>query len=264
MGDNIVDTTKPSAGRIYDYFLGGSHNFEIDRMAGDQVLALIPFVTKFSRLQRWTLHDIATDLTEKRGFDVIIDFASGLPTVDHIHTNVPKGTTVIYSDIDPVVVEYAREILKDTPDVYFFENDACHPEELLNSPDVQKILGGRRKVAIGFWGYSTFATDEELRHSLRAIYDWTAPGSCMAYNANSATNPDDPAIQTSLEIYKNMGSPFYVRSLEKHLELLQPWKIEKEGFIPLLEWHGFEESEIGKDKESVGPFGGGFGAYLNR
>jgi len=56
----------------------------------------------------------------------------------------------------------------------------------LNNPDVQKILGGRRKVAIGFWGFSTFVTDAELRNSLRAIYDWAAPGSCMAYNSTFA------------------------------------------------------------------------------
>ncbi len=264
MGDNIIDTTKPSAGRMYDYFLGGNHNFEIDRMAGDQILALVPFISKFSRLQRWTLHDVADELTRKRGFDVIIDFASGLPTVDHIHTNVPKGTTVIYSDIDQVVVEYAREILKGTPDVYFFQNDACHPETLLNNPDVQRILGGRRKVAIGYWGYSTFATDDELRISLRSIYDWVAPGSCLAYNANSVSDPNEPEIREAQAIYAKIGAPFYVRTLETHLELLQPWKIDKEGFISLLEWHGFDETALGKDKSKFGPMGGGFGAYLTK
>ena len=83
--DNIVDASKPSAGRIYDYLLGGNHNFEVDRQAGDQVLKLLPFSSKYVRLQRWALQDIAVELSEKRGYDVIIDFASGLPTNDHIH-----------------------------------------------------------------------------------------------------------------------------------------------------------------------------------
>src|SRR5512143_2542931 len=100
--DNIVDASKPSAGRMYDYYLGGNHNFEVDRQAADQVLKIMPFVAKGARLQRWTLQDIAIELGEKRGYDVIIDFASGLPTMDHIHYKVPKGTTVIYSDSDPV------------------------------------------------------------------------------------------------------------------------------------------------------------------
>lgn len=132
--DNIVDASKPSAGRMYDYFLGGNHNFEVDRQAADQITKLLPFTPKFMRLQRWPLQDIAVEFSEKRGYDVIIDFASGLPTADHIHYKVKKGTTVIYSDFDPIVVEYTREILKDAKDTYFFEADAASPGRTAWSP----------------------------------------------------------------------------------------------------------------------------------
>ena len=118
--DSIADPSRPSAGRMYDYFLGGNHNFEVDRQAAEQVIKLLPFMPKALRLQRWPLQDIAVELSEKRGFDVIIDFASGLPTNDHIHQKVKPGTIVIYSDYDPVVVEYARDILKDAANTYFF------------------------------------------------------------------------------------------------------------------------------------------------
>ena len=50
--DNIVDASKPSPGRMYDYYLGGNHNFEVDRQAAEQVLKIMPFVPKASRLQR--------------------------------------------------------------------------------------------------------------------------------------------------------------------------------------------------------------------
>ena len=145
---SIIDASVPNAGRIYDYLLGGHHNFEVDRRAGDQLKGLLPFLPKVMRLQRWCLQDIAHEFTEVRGYDVIIDFASGLPTMDHIHTAVKPGTTVIYSDNDPVVVEYAHEILGNTPDVYFFEADAGRPEEQLNHPEVQGVLGGKRDVAL--------------------------------------------------------------------------------------------------------------------
>ena len=109
--ESIVDASVPSAGRIYDYMLGGHHNFEVDRQAANMIMQLAPFVQKFVRLQRWCLQDLAHELTVVRGYDTILDFASGLPTQDHLHFVVPKGTKVIYSDYDPVVVEYAREIL---------------------------------------------------------------------------------------------------------------------------------------------------------
>ena len=262
--DNIVDASKPSAGRMYDYYLGGNHNFEVDRQVAEQVLKAVPFLSKFARLQRWALQDIAIELTEKRGYDVIIDFASGLPTMDHIHYKVPKGTTVIYSDYDPIVVEYTREILKDTPDVYFFQGDARHPEELLNRPEVEKILAGRRKVAFVIWGVTAFIGDEDISHAARYLYDWSAPGSCLAFNAQGAGfNPEDPAIIRLTKIYQDLGQPGLVRTLEKFQELVLPWKVDKNGFVSLLEWHGLDQSELGKeDAAAFGPMGGGYGAYL--
>ncbi|NIN68603.1 MAG: hypothetical protein GTO63_28640, partial [Anaerolineae bacterium] len=65
----------------------------------------------------------------ERGLETIMDFASGLPTMDHLHTAVAPGTTVIYSDRDPVCVEYGREILGDTPNVHYFQADCRRPEE---------------------------------------------------------------------------------------------------------------------------------------
>jgi hypothetical protein len=262
--ESIVDTSRPSAGRIYDYYLGGNHNFEVDRQAAEKLLQILPFIRKFVRLQRWALQDLATELTERRGFDVIIDFASGLPTNDHLHHVVPSGTTVIYSDYDPVVVEYAHEILKDTPNVYYFHADARQPEELLNRSEVQQILNGRRKVALAYWGISVFLTDEELASAARTLYDWADLGSCWAYNAQGADiNVNNPGHEQTVNSYKSMGTPVYTRSLTRHVELVQPWHSDANGFISLLQWHGFDQSEMAQDDATAfGPMGGGYGAYL--
>jgi SAM-dependent methyltransferase len=262
--ESIVDASVPNAGRIYDYVLGGHHNFEVDRQAAEQMRQLIPFGYKMARLQRWCLQDLAVELTKNRGFDVIVDFASGLPTNDHIHHVAPEGTTVIYSDYDPVVVEYAHEILGDTPNVYFFEVDARRPEELLNHPEVQDILGGRRDVAVVYWGISGFLTDEELTRTARILHDWTEERSCWVFNAQMAgANVNDPGMAKALKIYEQMGSPAYIRSLEEYEELIQPWRPEKAGFVSLLEWHGFDQTEMTEEARRIyGPSGGGYGAYL--
>lgn len=263
--DNIADSSKPSAGRMYDYYLGGNHNFEVDRQAAEQVLKNLPFVAKFARLQRWALQDIAVELTERRGYDVIIDFASGLPTNDHIHHKVPKGTTVIYSDIDPVVVEYAHEILKDTPDVYFFQGDARKPEELLKRPEVEKILGGRRKVSFVYWGITALVSDEDISHAMQYTYDWSAPDCCMAFNAQGADMAPvkNEQEREAAKVYERAGAKSYMRSLSQFQELIKPWKSDEKGFISLFQWHGFEQSDFADENvESFGPMGGGYGAYL--
>ncbi|MFZ2488138.1 MAG: SAM-dependent methyltransferase [Anaerolineae bacterium] len=262
--ESIVDASVPSAGRIYDYFLGGHHNFQVDRIAAEQILQRLPFLGKLSRLQRWCLRDIAQELTAVRGYDVLIDFASGLPTQDHMHTVVPPGTTVIYSDYDPVVVQYAKEILGDTKNVYFFEADASRPEELLNSPKVEAILNGRRNVGIVYWGVGGFLSDEAIAHAAQALYDWSGPFSCWAFNAQGADgNPDDPIGKQVLAIYAQMGSPFRVRTLQEYEQVLKPWKGDEQGYLSFLEWHGFDQGLLDdRDREVFGATGTGYGMYL--
>jgi hypothetical protein len=262
--ESIVDTSRPNAGRIYDYILGGSHNFEVDRQAAERILQMLPFLTKVMRLQRWCLQDLAVELTKKRGFDAIIDFASGLPTNDHIHYVVPKGTTIIYSDHDPVIVEYAHEILANTPDVYYFQADARHPEELLNRPEVLAILQGRRDVGLAYWGVSGFLTDDEIRHAAQYLHAWAGKRSVWAFNAMGADmDPTDQQAKAVGQLYAQMGSPLFPRALAKYEELLQPWLLDERGFVQLLEWHGFDESEMSQaDRQAWGVGGGGYGAYL--
>ncbi len=261
----ITDTSKPNAGRIYDYLLGGHHNFEVDRRAAEQLMKLAPFAAKAARLQRWCLQDVAAELTEKRGFDIIVDFASGLPTQDHIHTVVPKGTTIIYSDRDPITVEYGREILGDAPNLYYFQADARRPEELLNRPQVQEILKGRHDVAVVYWGVSAFFTDEEMSHVAHYLYEWADDKkNCWAFQAQLSTiDVNNPEVAQSLKIYERTGEPLHLRPLEKYKQLILPWHADEKGFITALEWHGLDEREMSpEDLKVFGPGGGSYRSYL--
>jgi hypothetical protein len=262
--ESIADSTKPNAGRIYDYILGGHHNFEVDRQAAERLAKMIPFLKEGARLQRWCLQDLATELTQKRGFDIIVDFASGLPTNDHFHHVVPPGCIVIYSDYDPVVVEYAQQILADIPNVYFFRADARRPEELLNRSEVKDILGDRRDVALVYWGVSSFLSDEEIAHAAKYLFEWSAPKSCWAFNAqNAGTKSDDPAVAEALKMYAQMGTPIYIRSLDTYRKLLDPWHPDEADFVSFLQWHGFDESILNEEiKNRSGQGAGNYGAYL--
>ena len=142
---SIADASRPNAGRIYDYLLGGNHNFEIDRQSAEQLLKILPEAQQWFRLIRWFLGEAVRRLLDE-GFTHFLDFASGLPTVDHIHQLAPKETKVIYSDIDPVTVAYAKEIIKDNPNATYVECNAAEPEKLLNSDVIGKMFGKRRVI----------------------------------------------------------------------------------------------------------------------
>jgi hypothetical protein len=102
-----VDPAKPSAARVYDYYLGGSHNFESDRAFGEQASAHFPGPRQVLRdnrafLRRVVLYPIA------EGIDQFLDLGSGIPTVGNRARGgpggEPAGTGVVYVDHDPVAV----------------------------------------------------------------------------------------------------------------------------------------------------------------
>jgi hypothetical protein len=258
----MMDASVPNAGRIYDYLLGGHHNFEIDRRVGDQIKALLPFLPKAMRLSRWCLQDVARVLTTERGFDTIIDFASGLPTMDHIHTAVVPGTTVIYSDHDPVAVEYGREILGDTPNTYYFEADCRRPEELLARSEVKEVLGDNRHVAFVYWGVSMYLADEDIAHAARILYDWSDEESCLAFYLAGMADRESPEGAKMYELYRQMGEELYDRPLEVFEELVRPWRSDELGYRSMAEWHGIEVAMSEEDLKIFAAGGSGHGVYL--
>lgn len=255
---SIADASKPNAGRIYDYLLGGNHNFEIDRMAANQLTKDVPYMGLWVRLIRWFLGEAVQRLLNE-GFTKFLDFASGLPTVDHIHHIAPKGCKVIYSDIDPVTVAYAHEIIKDLPDVAYVTGDAGKPESILSLDIVGKLFGTDRKLAFGFNGIAWFLTDEEVAYALNVLYEWGAPGSRL-YICDM-----DIAVVTSITkqldaFYAKVGQPVYQRSAKQVQGLLGKWKVSPPGFKPLEKW-----LPIGKlNTEEVAQVSGGnlIGAIL--
>ena len=209
---SIADASKPNAGRIYDFVLGGSHNFEVDRTAAEQVLQLAPTFPKVARTVRWFLGEAVRRLAAD-GFTNFIDFASGLPTVDHIHQVAPAGTKVIYSDIDPVTVAYGQEIIKDNPNVRYLVCSAEKPEDLLNSPMVSELFGTNRRVGVGFNGIAWFVADDSIRRSMRVLYDWAANGSRLFLCDTGFQGGTLPAaaLETT-KVYEKIGQPMTIRN----------------------------------------------------
>jgi hypothetical protein len=248
---SIADSSKPNAGRIYDYALGGNHNFEVDRLAAQQIMTIAPFFPKLVRIIRWFLGEAVRRLVAD-GYTQFVDFASGLPTVDHIHQVAPAGTKVIYSDIDPVTVAYGQEILKDNPNARYLLCDVGRPEDLLAAPVVTEMLGTSRRVAIGLNGIAFFLSNERLGHALKVLYDWAAKGSrlfiCDSGFEGSATMSEPQQI---MKIYEKLGQPVTLRSLATLKQLLQPWTVREPGFLKLEEWVGMKAS-VAEEMEKGG------------
>ncbi len=259
---SIADANMPNAGRIYDYLLGGNHNFEVDRIAAKQLVQIAPFMPQLFKLIRWFLGEVVIRLSNE-GFTHFIDFASGLPTVDHIHQITPEGTKVIYSDIDPVVVTYANEILKDNPNTRYIQCEAGKPETLLESPVVKELFGENRRVAIGFNGIAYFLPDKEIKHFMETTYRWADEGSKLFLcDADATTTPPESATKI-MEIYKKINQPLYPRPLKVLKDLIKPWEIEEPGFMLLEEWVDIK-TKVTEDVKKQWKGQGFYGAILKK
>lgn len=107
-----IDTERPSAARIYDYYLAGAHNFAADRQVADQMLALFPQTAQVAQANRAFLRRAVEYLVDA-GIRQFLDIGSGIPTVGHVHEVAQRAapeSRVVFVDIDPVAVEHSREI----------------------------------------------------------------------------------------------------------------------------------------------------------
>lgn len=231
---SISDARVPNAGRIYDFLLGGNHNFEVDRVAAAQLKANFPEIGEYMRLIRWFLGAAVHRLCDE-GFRSFLDFASGLPTVDHIHYIAPEGTTVVYSDIDPVTVSYGQEIVKDLPNVAYVRADAGTPEDILESEAVKKLIAPAEKVGIGYSGIAWFLPDEKIAHAFETLYAWAKPGTKL-FVSDSLTRELVDESDKLTDFYKSLNQPLFLRPEARVRELFGKWKICDPGMQPLERW----------------------------
>jgi len=231
-----VDISTPNPGRVYDYLLGGIHNFPADQEFGEQIKQVLPGYDVGARRSRECLCK-AVDHLARLGHKYFMDFASGLPTQDNVHLAaqaVHPDAHVIYSDVDPLTMAYGLEILGDTPHVRYIHCEATEPEEMFESTALAELFGAQRQVAISYMGVSYFISGAALRRALRVLYDWAAPGSHLVLGFVAPSTSDITlATKRMLDVYQrtfhitmHLRTPDEVRALAGH------WRVCEPGVLP--------------------------------
>jgi hypothetical protein len=150
---------------------------------------------------------------------------------------------VLYSDNDPVTVEYARSLIGDNPAVAYLEADARQPEALLHAAG--QHFHGARRVAIGFIGVAYFIDDENLARVMRTLHDWAAPGSVMALSQVSTGEMTETGRQ-QMESFKRGGVELLPRSEAELRRLVAPWEVRE--LASLENWPGIETRVQASDR----------------
>jgi len=227
---------KPSCARMTDYWLGGYHNFAIDRLTARHVEAILFEAPEIWREQRRFLQRAVTYMARELGLNQFIDFGSGLPTKGNVHEIVRAinpAARVIYSDMDLTCVAQAQDILDGNPNVRYEQCNAADPSELLHAPVTSEMFGEDHQIGIGFSGLGHFLPDEGLARSFATLYEWAAEGSCMAVVTISRGVERFPRLK---QILLRESMPLFPRSEQEMLKLLGPWQLTEHGIAPGPYW----------------------------
>jgi hypothetical protein len=177
-----IDVTRPSAARVYDYFLGGAHNFEVDRQLAEQIARLTPNLAETMRANRRFLRRAVRFLVAE-GIDQFLDIGSGIPTVGNVHEvaqDANPAARVVYVDIDPVAVAHSRAILAGNERAGVLRADIREPERILAEAVALGLVDLNRPLAVVLAGVLHFIPDADdpagIAARLRAPL---APGSFL-------------------------------------------------------------------------------------
>jgi hypothetical protein len=176
-----IDTSIPNVARIYDYWLGGKDNFAADREAADLSAKAVPQLPWLSRENRKFLGR-AVRFCAQAGITQFLDIGSGLPTMENVHEvagQAAEDPHVVYVDNDPVVISHARALLA-TPRTAAARGDLTRPEEILQAPEVRRLIDFEQPVAILVVATLHFIPDEAGPAAAMArLREAMAPGSYL-------------------------------------------------------------------------------------
>jgi S-adenosyl methyltransferase len=119
--------------RVYDYWLGGSHNFLADQDLARAMSAVEPNMRAAARANRAFLGR-AVRFLASAGIAQFLDIGSGIPTEGNVHEiaqQASPGARVVYADIDPVAVAHSQAILAGNPGAGVTQADLRKPEQIL-------------------------------------------------------------------------------------------------------------------------------------
>lgn len=233
-----VDLDQPSGARVYDYYLGGSHNFAVDRIMARQAIEMWPDLPQIMQANRAFLRR-ATRYLVSRGITQFLDIGSGIPTVGNVHEVAQAAapeSRVVYVDIDPVAVAHSRAILAGNDRADIVQADLADVEAILTDPRATRLLDLTQPIGVLMVALLHFVPDEAEPAKIVARYrDLMAPGSYLALSHASYDGRPD-LVNSHAALYRRTATPMTMRSRAQIEALLEGFEVVPPGVVYLPLW----------------------------
>ncbi|QIJ65967.1 SAM-dependent methyltransferase [Streptomyces sp. JB150] len=236
-----IDISVPSVSRIYDYYLGGSHNFEVDREAARRAMEFLPGLPKIMQANRAFMRR-AVRYAVDQGVTQFLDIGSGIPTFGNVHEvaqAASPGARVVYVDHDPVAVAHSQAVLEGNESADVVAADLLKPQDILTSPQVSRLLDLDRPVALLLVAILHFVEDADDPYGAVAqLSDALAPGSLLVLTHASYEGIPLPAERAggAVDVYKDIRNPLIMRSREEIARFFEGYDMVEPGLVPMPHW----------------------------
>lgn len=234
-----VQLDRPSVARIYDYLLGGYHNFEIDRQTADRFAALFPDLALTAQVNRAFLRRAASFVAQQ-GVDQFLDLGSGIPTVGNLHEIVHRHNPearVVYVDIEPVAIAHSEALLGDNPRVAAILADARRPRDILDHPRTRALIDFTRPVGLFAVALMHYITDEDEARQVIGMFKEALPsGSYLTIGVWTYDDAPRDVMEKYAQMTKVLTTPGRPRDRATVLSYFDGFELAEPGLVHSPSW----------------------------
>jgi len=245
-----VDTKRANAARVYDYLLGGSHNFLADQDVGRAIAAVDPNVRMMARANREFLGRAVRFLAGV-GIGQFIDIGSGIPTEGNVHEvaqQADPGARVAYVEVDPVAIAHSKAILAGSENAAIIAADLREPEKILADDTIARLIDLGRPAGLLLVSVLPFISDaEDPWRIVATLRDALAPGSYLVLC--HATDESKPTVvQAAEKMYnRSVSTQARVRSRAAILRFFDGFELVDPGLVYMPLWRPGSPDDVPDD-----------------
>ena len=254
----LIDTAVAHPARMYDYYLGGKDNYQVDRDAAEEVMAIMPQTRMAAQANRAFLGRVVRHLAGL-GVRQFLDIGTGIPGPGNTNTvahEIAADARVVYVDNDPIVLAHAEALLAkaDRARTTVVNGDLRDPQAIIGDPRVREVLNFAEPIAVLLVAVLHFVRDDENAYgAVAALMDAAAPGSYLAIS--HATGDFDPAAASEgVRAYTQAGSRFIPRTRAQFAAFFEGTQLLEPGIVQVPYW--WPDSEVPPEAASVWSYGG--------
>jgi hypothetical protein len=232
---------------MYDYWLGGKDNFEVDRQMAEMFLQQIPSLREMAMENRDFVRR-ATHFLAGQGVHQFLDIGTGIPTSPNLNETAQRidpAARVVYVDNDPVVLAHARALMpsSDQGTVAYLEADLRRPADILAVPQLTEVLDLDQPVALMLIAVlMLLGEDDDPYATVAALRDSLPSGSYLTLT--HPTQDFDPEAMAAVTAAATQGGMTFCPRTEAEVQrFFGDWELVEPGLVPVRSWQPAHEPD---------------------